>query len=160
MRELFSRALVRAGFGVVPIEMEHRWWASSLTLDLGSDAVAWTILVRAVPEIGNGSIQFTTVDKTVDGRAGSFPGMQSLRSFDKAEAPEAAWIAASAIAKELLPAANRRCDDIDAALEEAQIQLEQLRAELAEEIERVRNERANRREEARREKRLVIEVEG
>ena len=96
MRELFSRALTRAGIEVVPIEMEHRWWASSLTLDTGSNSVAWTIVVRAVPEIGDGAIQFTTLNKTVDGREGSFSGMQSLRSFDKAEASEAAWIAASA----------------------------------------------------------------
>jgi hypothetical protein len=86
--------------------------------------------------------------------------MQSLRSFDKAEAPEVVWVAASAIAQELLPAANRRCDDIDAELEEAQVVLEQLRKELTKEIERVRNEKTQRREEARRRKQLVIEVEG
>jgi len=160
MRELFSRALTRVGFEVVPIEMEHRWWASSLTLDTSSNSVAWTIVVRAVPEIGDGAIQFTTLNKTVDGRARSFSGMQSLRSFDKAEAPEVVWVAASAIAQELLPAANRRCDDIDAELEEAQVVLEQLRKELTKEIERVRNEKTQRREEARRRKQLVIEVEG
>jgi hypothetical protein len=160
MRELFSRALTQAGFEVVPIEMEHRWWASSLTLDTGSSSVAWTIVVRAVPEIGDGAIQFTTLNKTVDGKVGSFSGMQSLRSFDKAEAPEVAWIAASTVVKELLPAANRRCDDIDAELEEAQVRLEQLRNELTEEIERVRSEKTQRREEARRRKQLVIEVEG
>jgi tryptophanyl-tRNA synthetase len=140
--------------------MEHRWWASSLTLNTGSNSVAWTIVVRAVPEIGDGAIQFTTLNKAVDGKVGSFSGMQSLRSFDKAEAPEVAWTAASAIAQELLPAANRRCDDIDAELEEAQVVLEQLRKELTKEIERVRNEKTQRREEARRRKQLVIEVEG
>jgi hypothetical protein len=160
MRELFSRALARAGFEVVPIEMEHRWWASSLALDTGSNSVAWTIVVRAVPEIGNGAIQFTTLNKTVDGREGSFSGMQSLRSFDRADASEVAWIAASAVAQELLPAANRRCDDLDAELEEVQMVLEQLRKELTEEIERVRNEKSQRHEEARRRKQLVIEVEG
>lgn len=161
MRELFSRALVRAGFEVVPIEMEHRWWASSLALEMGSNTLAWTIVVRAVPEIGNGEIQFTTVDKTVDGRVSSFSGMQSLHSFDKNEASEAAWLAASAIAEELLPAANRRCDDVYAALEEAQMRLEQLRNELTKEIERVRSEKSQRRsEEARRRKQLLIEVEG
>jgi len=160
MRELFSRALVRAGFEVVPIEMEHRWWASSLTLDMGSNTVAWTIVVRAIPEIGNGEIRFTTVDKTVDGQVGSFSGMQSLHSFDKNEASEAAWLAASAIAEELLPAANRRCDDMYATLEEAQMRLEQLRNELTKEIERVRSEKSQRREEARRRKQLLIEVEG
>lgn len=160
MRELFSRALTRAGFEVVPMEVEHRWWASSLALETGPNSVAWTILVRAEPEIGNGKIQFTTVDKTVDGRVGSFSGMQSLRSFDKNEASEAAWTAASAIAKELLPAANRRCDDVTAALEEAQMRLEQLRSELTKEIERVRSEKTQRREEARRNKHLVIEIEG
>jgi hypothetical protein len=160
MRELFSRALTRAGFEVVPNEMEHRWWASSLMLDTGSNSVAWTIVVRAVPEIGDGAIQFTTLNKNVDGRVGSFSGMQSLRSFDKAEASEVAWIAASAVAQELLPAANRRCDDLDAELEEAQMVLEQLRKELTEEIERVRSEKTQHREEARRKKQLVIEVEG
>jgi hypothetical protein len=160
MRELFSKALTRAGFEVVPIEMQHRWWASSLTLDTGSNSVAWTVVVRAVPEIGDGSIQFTALNKTVDGKVGSFSGMQSLRSFDKAEAPEVAWVAASAVAQELLPAANRRCDDIDAELKEAQVVLEQLRKELTKEIERVRNEKSQRREEAHRSKQLVIEVEG
>ncbi len=161
MRELFSRALVRAGFEVVPIEMEHRWWASSLTLEMGSNTVAWTIVVRAVPEIGNGEIQFTTVDKDVDGTVASFSGMQSLHSFDKNEAAEAAWMAASAIAEELLPAANRRCDDVYATLEEAQMRLEQLRNELTKEIERVRSEKSQRRsEEALRRKQLLIEVEG
>jgi hypothetical protein len=38
--------------------------------------------------------------------------------------------------------------------------LEQLRKELTEEIERVRNEKSQRHEEARRRKQLVIEVEG
>ena len=38
--------------------------------------------------------------------------------------------------------------------------LEQLRKELTEEIERVRNEKFQGREEARRRKQLVIEVEG
>jgi len=160
MRGLFSRALTRAGFEVVPIEMEHRWWASSLTLDTGSNSMAWTIVVRAVPEIGGGEIRFTTVDKTVDGRVGSFSGMQSLHSFDKDEASEAASIAASTIAKELLPAANRRCDDMYATLEEAQMRLEQLRNELTKEIERVRSEKSQRREEVRRRKQLLIEVEG
>jgi len=160
MRELFSKALTRAGFEVVSMEEEHYWWASSLALETGSNSVAWTILVRAVPEIGNGSIQFTTVNKIVDGRVGSFSGMQSLRSFDKEEASEVASDAASAIAKELLPAADRRCDDIDAALQEAEMRLEQLRNELAKEIERVRNEKSQHREEASRKKQLVIEVEG
>jgi len=160
MRELFARALTRAGFEVVPVETEHYWWASSLTLDAGSNAAAWTILVRAVPEIGDGAIQFTTIQKTVDGREDLFSGMQSLHLFGKKEATETAWNAASGIARELLPAANRRCDDIDAALEEAELRLEQLRNELTEEIERVRKEKAQRREEASRGKQLVIEVEG
>lgn len=161
MRELFSRALVRAGFEVVPIEMEHRWWASSLALEMSSNTVAWTIVVRAVPEIGNGEIRFTTVDKDVDGTVSSFSGMQSLHSFDKNEASEAAWLAASAIAEELLPAANRRCDDVYATLEEAQMRLEQLRNELTKEIERVRSEKSQRRsEETLRRKQLLIEVEG
>jgi hypothetical protein len=160
MRELFSSALTRVGFEVVPVEMEHRWWASSLALETGSNSMAWTVLVRAVPEIGNGAIQFTTLNKDVDGKVAAFSGMQSLRSFDKVEATEVASIAASAIARELLPAANRRCDDIDAELEKAQVALEQLRRELTEEIERVRNEKSQRREEARRSKQLVIEVEG
>ena len=87
--------------------------------------------------------------------------MQSLHSFDKNEASEAAWVAASAIAGELLPAANRRCDDMYATLEEAQMRLEQLRNELTKEIERVRSEKSQRlSEEALRRKQLLIEVEG
>ena len=160
MRELFVRALTRAGFEVVTVDEEHYWWASSLALETGSNSVAWTILVRAVPEIGGGSIRFTTVNKIVDGKLGSFSGMQSLRSFDKEVASEVAWDAASAIAEELLPAANRRCDDIDAALREAEMRLEKLRNELAKEIERVRSEKAEHREEAHRRKQLMIEVEG
>jgi hypothetical protein len=140
--------------------VEHYWWASSLALETGPDTAAWTIIVRAVPEIGAGEIQFTTIQKALDGQEGSFSGMQSLRSFDKNESQEAARLAASGIAKELLPAANRRCDDIDAALEEARVRLEKLRSELTEEIKQVRREKAQRREEASRRKQLVIEVEG
>ena len=159
MRDLFSTALTRAGFKVVDATAMHRWWASSLALDTGANSVAWTILVRAVPEIGNGEIQFTSVRKIVSGREGSFSGMQSLRAFSNDEAPEAARLAAEGIARELLPAAHRRCSDIDATLEEASMRLEQIRGELAEEIERVRREKA-RREEASHRKQLKIEVEG
>jgi len=159
IRELFSSALTRAGFQVVDADAMHHWWASSLALDTGANSAAWTILVRAVPEIGNGAIQFTSVRKTVSGHEGSFSGVQSLRAFAKDDAPEAARLAAEGIAKELLPAAQRRCGDLDATLEEARVRLEQLRSELTEEIERVRREKA-RREEASRKKQLKIEVEG
>jgi hypothetical protein len=158
MRDLFSTALTEVGFQVVDVGVKHQWWASSLTVDTSAYSSAWTILVRAVPEIGNGSIQFTTVQRTVDGREGSFSGMQSLRAFRKTDAPEAARIAAEGIAKELLPAAHHRCDNVDAALAEAQIQLEELRNELTKEIERVRREKA-RRERSPADKRLDLEVE-
>ena len=130
-----------------------------MTLDTGPNSAAWTILVRSIPEIGDGAIQFTTVRKTVNGREGSFSGMQSLRAFAKNEAPEAAMLAAERIAKELLPAAHLRCSDMDATLDEARINLEQLQRELAEEIKRVRREKAKR-EEAGRKKQLTIEIEG
>jgi hypothetical protein len=159
MRDLFSTALTRAGFNVVEANAMHHWWASSLALDTGANSAAWTVVVRAVPEIGNGGIQFTEVQKTVSGRAGLFSGMQSLRAFSKDEAPEVARLAAEGVARELLPAAHRRCNDIDIALEEERIRLEQLRSELAEEIERVRRVKTLR-EEARRQKQLQIEVEG
>jgi len=159
MRDLFSTALTRAGFQVVNADAMHHWWASSLTVDTSASSSAWTILVRAVPEIGDGAIRFTTVQRNVDGREGSFSGMQSLRAFPKREAPKAARIAAEGIAKELLPAAHRRCDDVDATLEEARVRLEQLRDELTEEIERVRRERAQR-EKSPSVKRLNLEVEG
>jgi hypothetical protein len=159
MRELFSGALTQAGFNVVDANTMHHWWASSLTLDAGANLAAWTILVRATPEIGNGAIQFTTVRKTVDGREGSYSGTQSLRVFYKDQAPEAAKLAAEGIAKDLLPAAHRRCGDIGATLEAARIRLEQLRSELTEEIERVRREKA-RHENAGPVKQLNIEVEG
>jgi len=159
MRDLFATALTRAGFQVVEAAAMHHWWASSLALDTGANSVAWTLLLRAVPEIGNGQIQFTSVRKIVSGREGSFSGMQSLRSFSKDEAPEAARLAAEGVARELLPAAQRRCDNIDATLEEARVRLEQLRGELAEEIERVRRQQARRAEDDR-QKQLRIEVEG
>jgi hypothetical protein len=159
MRELFSQALTREGFNVVDTSAMHHWWASSLTLDTGANSAAWTILVRATPEIGNGAIQFTTVRKTVDGREGSFSGMQSLRAFTKDQAPEVARLAAAGIAEELLPAAHRRCGDIGATLEAARIRLEELRNELTEEIERVRREKT-RHENAGPVKQLNIEVEG
>jgi hypothetical protein len=159
MRDLFSTALTLKGFNVVESGEMHHWWASSLTLDTGVNSAAWTILVRAIPEIGNGAIKFTTVDKIVDGRDGSFSGMQSLRSFGKDQAPEAARLAAVSIANELLPAAHRRCGDIGATLEAKAMRLEQLRSELTEEIERVRRERA-RRDDDDRSKDLEIEVEG
>ena len=159
MRDLFSTALTEAGFNVVGANSMHHWWASSLTLDTGPNSAAWTILVRAVAEIGDGAIQFTTVRKTVDGREGAFSGMQSLRAFAKTEAPEAARLAAEGVARELLPAANRRCGDIDTAFDETRIALEQLRNELTEEIERVRREN-DEREKAGPLKQLMIEVEG
>jgi hypothetical protein len=159
MRDLFSTALTRAGFNVVNANAKHHWWASSLALDTGANSAAWTILVRAVPEIGGGGIQFTSVQKTLSGRQGSFSGMQSLRMFPKDEAPEIARLAAEGVARELLPAAHRRCDDIVAALELERVRLEQLRGELAEEIQRVRREKTLR-EEASRQKQLMIEVEG
>jgi len=159
MRDLFSTALTQVGFTIVDPGAMHHWWASSLALDTGTNSVAWTILVRATAEIGNGAIQFTSARKTVDGREGSFSGMQSLRAFDKDQAPEAARLAAEGIAEGLLPAAHRRCDDIGATLEAAQIRLEQLRNELTEEIERVRREKT-RRKNAGHQKQLKIEVEG
>jgi hypothetical protein len=159
MRDLFSTALTQAGFNVVDAGEMHHWWASSLTLDTGANSVAWTILVRATPEIGNGAIQFTSVRKTVDGQEGSFSGMQSLRAFHKDQAPEAAGLAAEGVANELLPAAHRRCGDIGATLEAAQMRLEQLRSELAEEIKRVRRERDEWKK-AGPVKQLEIEVEG
>jgi hypothetical protein len=158
MRDLFSTALTRAGFQVVEANAMHHWWASSLALDTGANSAAWTVVVRAVPEIGNGGIQFTSIQKTVSGRAGSFSGMQSLRAFSKDEAPEVARLAAEGVARELLPAAHRRCNDIDVALEEERMRLEQLRGELAEEIDRVRRVKTQR-EEASRRKQLQIEVE-
>jgi hypothetical protein len=160
MRDLFSTALTRAGFKVVDANTTHHWWASSLTLDTGANSAAWTILARATPEIGNGAIQFTTVRKTVNGREGSFSGMQLLRAFDKDQAPEAARLAAEGIAKELLPAAHRRCGDIGATLEQARIRLEQLRNELMEEIERVRREKNEWKKAGGPLKQLQIEVEG
>ncbi len=159
MRDLFSTALTETGFNVVDAATTHNWWASSLMLNTGANSVAWTILVRAVPEIGGGEIQFTSVQKTVSGREGSFSGMQSLRAFSRDEAPEAARLAAEGVARELLPAAQRRCNDIDATLEEARMRLEQLRGELAEEIDRVRRQQARRQEDSR-QKQLQIEVEG
>jgi hypothetical protein len=159
MRELFSTALARAGFKVVEPDTTHKWWASSLAFDTGTDPVAWTVLVRAVPEIGRGEIEFTSVRKTVSGREGSFTGMQLLRVFSKAEAPEVARLAAEGIARELLPAAHRRCDELDGTVKRARTPLELLRSELVDEIESVRREKA-RREEARDYKQLQIEVEG
>jgi hypothetical protein len=159
MRDLFSTALTQVGFKVVDADAMHHWWASSLTVDTNSYSAAWTILVRAVPEIGDGAIQFTTVRKTVDGREGAFSGMQSLRAFAKHEAPKAAELAAEGIAKELLPAAYRRCADIDATLEQTRVRLEQLRSELTAEIERVRQHQDSR-ENTGRMKHLMIEVEG
>jgi hypothetical protein len=158
MRDLFSTALTRAGFMVVDANAMHHWWASSLALETGAKSAAWTILVRAVPEIGDGEIQFTSVRKTVNGREGSFSGMQLLRAFDRREAPEAARLVAEGIAKELLPAAHSRCGDIGATLEQARMRLEQLRNELTDEIERVRREKT-RHEKASHEKQLKIEVE-
>jgi ABC-type Zn uptake system ZnuABC Zn-binding protein ZnuA len=76
-----------------------------------------------------------------------------------AEQPEAARLAAEGIAKELLPAAHRRCGDIGATLEAARMRLEQLRNELTEEIERVRREK-DEWEKAGPVKQLEIEVEG
>ncbi len=161
MRDLFSTALTETGFNVVDAATTHNWWASSLMLDTGVNSAAWTILVRAVPEIGNGGIRFTSVRKTVNGREGSFSGMQSLRAFAKTEAPKAARLAAEGIAKELLPAAHRRCSDIGATIEQTRMRLEQLRNELTEEIERVRRARIERvRERDGRSKELEIEVEG
>jgi hypothetical protein len=159
MRDLFSTALTREGFKIVDADEMHHWWASSLALDTGANSTAWTILVRATPEIGNGAIQFTSVRKTVDGQEGSFSGMQLLRGFHKDQAPEAARLVAEGIAKELLPAAHRRCDDIGATLEEARMRLEQLRNELTAEIERVRRAR-DEWEKAGPLKKLQIEVEG
>jgi len=159
MRDLFSAALTRAGFEVVNGDASHYWWASILAMDTGPNSAVWTILVRAVPEIGDGAIQFTTVRRAVNGREGAFSGMQSLRAFSKDEAPDAALLTAAGIATELLPAAHRRCTDIDGSLTEAGIRLEQLQKELTEEILRVRRERANR-EKAGRKKQLQIEVEG
>jgi hypothetical protein len=159
MRDLFSQALTRAGFQVVDERTTHEWWASSLALDTGENSTAWTILVRAVPEIGNGGIQFTSVEKVVSGRSGSFSGMQSLRSFTDDQAPEAARLAAEGVARELLPAAQRRCDDVDAELEATRKHLEELRRQLADEMEQVRREKARRKAESRH-KQLDIEVEG
>jgi len=159
MRDLFSQALTRAGFQVVDERASHQWWASSLALETGEDSTAWTVLVRAVPEIGSGGIQFTSVEKVVSGHAGSFSGMQSLRSFANDQAPEAARLAAEGVARELLPAAHRRCDDIDAELEATRMHLEELRRQLANEMEQVRREKA-RRKAASRQKQLEIEVEG
>ena len=85
--------------------------------------------------------------------------MQSLRAFSKSEAPEAALLAAAGIATELLPAAHRRCSDIDGTLMEAGNRLEELQKELTDEILRVRQQRAER-EKAGRQKQLAIEVEG
>ncbi len=161
MRDLFSAALTRAGFEVVDAEAPHYWWASILAMDTGPDSAVWTILVRAVAEIGDGSIQFTTVRRAVNGRESSFSGMQSLRAFNKTQAPEAALLAAAGIAAELLPAAHRRCSDIDGTLAEAGVRLEELQKELAEEIIRVRRERAEREKtRAQRQKQLQIEIEG
>jgi hypothetical protein len=159
MRDLFSAALTRAGFEVVDSNTLHKWWASSLTLDSDDNSRAWTILVRAVPEIGAGEIHFTSVRKTVSGQEGSFSGMQLLRVLPKGDAPEVARLVAEAIARELLPAAQRRCNDVDNTLEEARTRLEQLRSVLTGEIDRVRREKA-RREEAGDHKQLQIEVEG
>jgi hypothetical protein len=128
-------------------------------METGPDSAVWTILVRAVPEIGDGSIQFTTVRRAFNGREGAFSGMQSLRAFSKSEAPEAALLAAAGIATELLPAAHRRCSDIDGTLMEAGNQLEELQKELTDEILRVRQQRAERKK-AGRQKQLAIEVEG
>jgi ABC-type Zn uptake system ZnuABC Zn-binding protein ZnuA len=85
--------------------------------------------------------------------------MHSLRVFSKDEAPKIAKLAAEGIARELLPAAHRRCDEFDAELEVTRAHLEQLRRDLAEEIEQVRREKA-RRNEASRQKHLDLEVEG
>jgi hypothetical protein len=159
MRDLFIAALMRAGFRVVNADASHYWWASSLAMDTSPDSAVWTILVRAVPEIGNGAIQFTTVRRAVEGREGAFSGMQSLRAFSKSAAPEAAMLAAAGIATELLPAAHDRCSDVDGSLKEAGIRLEQLQKELAKEIHRVRRERAAR-EKSGPQKQLEIEVEG
>jgi hypothetical protein len=159
MRDLFSTALARAGFKVVEPDTTHKWWASSLAFDAGVDPAAWTVLVRAVPEIGRGEIEFTSVRKTVSGREGSFTGMQLLRVFSKAEAPEVARLAAEGIARELLPAAHRRCNVSDGTLDGVRTPLEQLRSELVDEIESARRKKA-RREEAGDYKQLQIEVEG
>lgn len=159
MRDLFSAALTRSGFTVVEHDASHYWWASILAMETGPNSAVWTILVHAVPEIGDGSIQFTTVRRAFNGREGTFSGMQSLRAFSKSEAPEAALLAAAGIATELLPAAHRRCSDIDGTLMEAGHRLEELQKELTDEILRVRQQRAERKK-AGRQKLLAIEVEG
>jgi hypothetical protein len=155
LRELLSTSLSNAGFEIVGGDESHYWWASSLALDDGYQS-AWTTVVRAVPEIRGGGIQFTTTYENVDGKIVPFFGMQSLRLFRSKEAPEAATQIADRIAQRLLPAAYQRCDEaVLAANREAEAELERVRSELTEEIERFRQDR----EGGTRLKRLQLQVD-
>lgn len=141
LREMLSSSLSRAGFKVVGSDEAHYWWASSLALDDGLRA-AWTTVVRAVPEIRGGGIEFTTAYEEVAGEDVPFHGMQSLRLFRRKDAPEAANRLAIGIARKLLPAAYQRCEEaVLAAQRKAERELESVRGELAEEMERVRRSR-------------------
>ena len=155
LRELLSTSLSRAGFEIVGDDEAHYWWASSLALDTGAKS-AWTTVVRAVPEIRGGGIQFTTTYKKVDGKNVPFFGVHSLRLFRTRDAPEAAMEIADGIAQRLLPAVHQRCDEaVLAANREAEAELERVRSELTEEIARVRRDRAR----STRLKGLELEVE-
>ena len=148
LRELLSSSLTRAGFEVVENDEPHYWWASSLALDNGS-ASAWTTVVHAVPEVRDESIGFTTTYREVAGKNVPFFGMHSLRVFNWSDAPATATRIAEEMAQGLLPAVHRRCYDMQlaAALKKAakeaaeKAELERIRSELVEEMNRVRANR-------------------
>ena len=148
LRELLSSSLTRAGFEVVENDEPHYWWASSLALDNGS-ASAWTTVVHAVPEIRDESIGFTTTYREVAGKNVPFFGMHSLRVFNWSDAPATATRIAEEMSQGLLPAVHRRCYDMQlaAALKKAakeaaeKAELERIRSELVEEMNRVRANR-------------------
>ena len=154
LRELLSTSLSRVGFEVVDDDESHYWWASSLVLDNGSE-LAWSTVVRSVPEIRGGGIRFTTALKEVEGKPVPFSGMHSLRLFRKHEAREAALKIADGIAQDLLPAVYLRCDKaVLAATRKVEAELERVRGDLIEEMKRVRQDRSR----SQHEKALELEV--
>jgi len=147
-RDAFAEQLRRVGFVVTPhaerLERVPPWYVSTQVLDIGDGTIVWSWELKKQPTVISGSLHF---DRFADPRGEiteEFSGIQGLSRLSIQDFATTAIEASNEIAAVFLPHARRLCSDRNAALLAQQGQLERMRESLEQEIQRVRQQRAER----------------
>jgi hypothetical protein len=163
----FSAFLSLEGFQVVQNPDDAEWWSSSTAMRSiqNPDVLVWAVDFQRQPQIIEGSAprigDFIELPDSSDlkaltdrANAGTLGTYSILGEVPVADLPKSVEVVAWAIGTVFRGYAMHLCSDLEMALREEELKLEELREELAEEIRRVRRELAEEQQ-----KKLKLEVQ-